>query len=423
MNLQNNKSFIKNVATLITGTVIAQIISLLGLIYIQRYYYGPEEFANFKLFYEFAAIFVGISALKLETGIVLEKNDNAARMLTNLSLKLVLITGLISFIALIAYSQFDSNLMKITNNIYLLILLPVTVISLGFTQVFNSWFTRKNSFKLMSVNKVSQNATSLFGQVIFAISNIKSFGLIYGRTIGLLVSNLIFFFKYLKNRPELQKEKGDVKKIVVKHNKFIYFTSPSVLLGGVVNFLLIDLFMKYYGDDFSGKIGSAYHYLGVSIAVITTSFAQVYYSKLSTIESKEELRKNYTFWFLRLFLIAFIGVIIMQFIPNSWDEIVLGKAWNGTLEIMKIMSIWMGIMFVSSSLSYIYIKLGRQKEMLIFDIVHIVLVYGCINYSHTIYNDGFTSLWWFTIAQSCFYLLVMVVTFIFISKYKPETSK
>ena len=406
-----------------TGTVIAQVISLLGLIYIQRYYYGPEEFANFKLFYEFAAIFVGISALKLETGIVLEKNDNAARLLTNLSLKLVLIAGLISFIALIAYSQFDSNLMKITNNIYLLILLPVTVVCLGFTQVFNSWFTRNNSFKLMSVNKVSQNATSLFGQVIFAISNIKSFGLIYGRTIGLLVSNLIFFFKYLKNRPELQKEKGDVKKIVVKHNKFIYFTSPSVLLGGVVNFLLIDLFMKYYGDDFSGKIGSAYHYLGISIAVITTSFAQVYYSKLSTIESKEELRKNYTFWFLRLFLIAFIGVIMMQFIPNSWDEVVLGKAWNGTLEIMKIMSIWMGIMFVSSSLSYIYIKLGRQKEMLIFDIVHIVLVYGCINYSHTIYNDGFTSLWWFTIAQSCFYLLVMVVTFIFISKYKPETSK
>ena len=105
-----------------------------------------------------------------------------------------------------------------------------------------------------------------------------------------------------------------------------------MLLGGVVNFLLIDLFMKYYGDDFSGKIGSAYHYLGVSIAVITTSFAQVYYSKLSTIESKEELRKNYTFWFLRLFLIAVIGVIIMQFIPNTWDELILGKAWNGTLE-------------------------------------------------------------------------------------------
>ena len=406
-----------------TGSVIAQVISLLGLIYIQRHYYGPEEFANFKLFYEFAAIFVGISALKLETGIVLEKNDNAARLLTNLSLKLVLITGLISFIALIAYSQFDSNLMKITNNIYLLILLPVTVVCLGFTQVFNSWFTRNNSFKLMSVNKVSQNATSLFGQVIFAISSVKSSGLIYGRTIGLFVSNLIFFFKYLKNSPEIQKEKGDVKKIVVKHNKFIYFTSPSVLLGGVVNFLLIDLFMKYYGDDFSGKIGSAYHYLGVSIAVITTSFAQVYYSKLSTIESKEELRKNYTFWFLRLFLIAFIGVIIMQFIPNSWDEIVLGKAWSGTLEIMKIMSIWMGIMFVSSSLSYIYIKLGRQKEMLIFHCIHIVLVYLSISYSHDMYNDSFTSLWWFTLAQSFFYLLVMVVTYIFIGKFKPETTK
>ena len=406
-----------------TGTVIAQLISLLGLIYVQRYHYGPGEFANFKLFYEFAAIFVGISALKLETGIVLEKNDNDARLLTNLSLKLVLITGIISFITLIVYSQFDSNLLKITNNIYLLILLPFTVISLGFTQVFNSWFTRNNSFKLMSVNKVSQNSTSLFGQVIFAIANIKSFGLIYGRTIGLLVSNLIFLFKYLKNRPVTNKEKGVIKKLVVKNNKFIYFTSPSVLLGGVINFLLIDLFMKYYGDDFSGKIGSAYHYLGISIAVVTTSFAQVYYSKLSAINSKDELRKNYTFWFLRLFLVAFIGVVIMQFIPNSWDEIVLGNAWNGTLEIMKIMSIWMGIMFVSSSLSYIYIKLERQKEMLILHIVHIVLVYASIEYSHAIYNDNMISLWWFALTQSFFYLSIMAITYVFINQFKPEASK
>lgn len=423
MSNSTNKSFIKNVLTLMTGTVIAQMISVLGLVYIQRYYYSPAEFANFKLFYEFAAIFVGISALKLETGIVLEKNDSDARLLTNLSLKLVLITGGISFFILIAYSQFDSNLMKITNNIYLLILLPFTVVFLGFTQVFNSWFTRNNSFKLMSVNKVSQNAASLFGQVTFAISNIKSFGLIYGRTIGLIVSNLIFFLKYLKRPTSTQKEKGDITKLVVKHNKFIYFTSPSVLLSGVVNFLLIDLFMKYYGDDFSGKIGSAYHYLGVSIAVITTSFAQVYYSKLSTIESKEELRQNYSYWFIRLFLIAFTGVIIMQLIPNSWDEMVLGKAWNGTLEIMKIMSIWMGIMFVSSSLSYIYIKLGRQKEMLFFHFIHIALVYSSISYSHEMYNDSFISLWWFTLAQSFFYLLVMIVTYIFIGKFNPETTK
>jgi len=406
-----------------TGTVIAQLISLLGLIYIQRYYYGPEEFANFKLFYEFAAIFVGISALKLETGIVLEKDVSKARSLTNLSLKLVLITGVVSFFALIVYSQFDSNLMKLTNNSYLLILLPITVILLGFTQVFNSWFTRSNSFKLMSLNKVAQNSTSLLGQVIFAISNLKSFGLIYGRSIGLFIANLIFIGKYFSPKNEIKSQKGITKELIIKHKKFIYYTSPSVLLGGFINFLLIDLFMKYYGEDFSGKIGSAYHYLGISIAVITTSFAQVYYSRLSTIESKEELRKNYSFWFLRLFAIAFIGVIIMQLIPNTWDEIILGEAWDGSLEIMKIMSIWMGIMFVSSSLSYIYIKLGRQKEMLFFHIIHIILVYFSIKYSHAIYDDSFTSLWWFTIAQSFFYLLVMVVTYIFISKFKPETPK
>jgi O-antigen/teichoic acid export membrane protein len=406
-----------------TGTVIAQLISLLGLIYVQRYYYGPEEFANFKLFYEFAAIFVGVSALRLESGIVLEKDDSKARSLTKLSLKLVLITGLISFISLIIFAQFDNGLAAFYNNKLLLVFLPIVVVLSGFIQVFNSWFTREKSFKTMSGNKVAQNSSSVGGQLSFALLNLKNSGLIYGRLVGLFIANLFFMQKYFSPKNETKSQKGITKELLVKNKKFILFTSPSVLLSGIINFLLIDLFMQYYGEDFSGKIGSAYHYLGISIAVITTSFAQVYYSKLSSIDSKEELRKNYTFWFLRLFSIAFIGVITVHFIPNTWDEIILGEAWDGSLEIMKIMSIWMGIMFVSSSLSYIYIKLGRQKEMLLFDIVHIVLVYGCINYSHTIYNDGFISLWWFTIAQSCFYLLVMLVTFIFISKYKPETSK
>jgi len=406
-----------------TGTVIAQLISLFGLIYIQRYYYGPEEFANFKLFYEFAAIFIGVSALRLESGIVLERNESKARSLTNLSLKLVLITGVISLISLIIYAQYDKGLATFYNNKLLLVLLPIAVILSGFIQVFNSWFTREQSFKLMSGNKVVQNSTTVGGQLYFGLIDLKNYGLIYGRLIGLFFANLIFVGKYFSSKNEVKSQRGVTKELFVKNKKFIFFTTPSVLLSGIINFLLIDLFMKYYGEDISGKIGSAYHYLGISIAVITTSFAQVYYSNISTIETKEELRKNYTFWFLRLLIIAFIGVVIMQFIPNSWDELILGEDWNGSLEIMKIMSIWMGIMFVSSSLSYIYIKLGRQKEMLFFDIIHIVLVYGSIKYSHMTYSDSFTSLWWFTIAQSFFYLLVMVVTYIFIRKFNPETSK
>jgi len=415
-----NKSFIKNVFTLITGTVIAQVISLVGLIYLQRYYYGPADFANFKLFYEFAAVFIGISALRLETGIVLERNNNKARLLTNLSLKLVIVTGIISLVVLYIYSYFDSNLTKITDNIYLLILLPISVILLGFIQVFNSWFTRENSFNLMSINKVAQNSTSLIGQLIFAISHSKSFGLIYGRTIGLLFSNALFFFKYLKNKPTIENEKGDVKKLVVKHKKFIYFTSPSVLLAGIINFLLIDLFMKYYGEDISGKIGSAYHYLGISIAVVTTSFAHVYYSKLSTMNSKNEIRKNYGYWCIRLFIIALIGVSIMQIIPNSWDQIILGKPWSGTLKIMKVMSIWMGVMFVSSSLSYIYIKLGRQKEMLFFAILHLGLIYCSIKIPYELGYSDFQCLWFFTWAQITYYVLAIIIAFHFINKYKLQ---
>lgn len=193
-----------------------------------------------------------------------------------------------------------------------------------------------------------------------------------------------------------------------------------MLIGGIVNFLLIDLFMKYYGEDISGKIGSAYHYLGISIAVVTTSFAQVYYSKLSAMDSKNEIRKDYSFWCIRLFIIALIGVSIMQIIPNSWDEIILGKPWSGTLKIMKVMSIWMGVMFVSSSLSYIYIKLGRQKEMLFFAILQLGLIYSSIKIPFELGYSDYQCLWYFTSAQVIYYVFAIIIAFYFINKFKIQ---
>ena len=80
----------------------------------------------------------------------------------------------------------------------------------------------------------------------------------------------------------------------------------------------------------------------------------------------------------------------------------------------------MSIMFISSSLSYIYIKLGRQKETLIFDFIHLFLATGAIYFAHSRFSDAIISLWAFTIVQCVFYTFAIIVAYYFISKFKED---
>jgi hypothetical protein len=65
----------------------------------------------------------------------------------------------------------------------------------------------------------------------------------------------------------------------------------------------------------------------------------------------------------------------------------------------------MGLMFMTSSLSYIFIRLGKQREIFFFDIFHLILIVGALYTSQLFFKDGLETLYVITIAQSIFYIL------------------
>ena len=70
-------SFTTNVATIVTGTAIAQIIAILATPIVTRFY-GPEAFGLFALFSSVAGIFTIIACLRYEPAIMLPNSDEGA---------------------------------------------------------------------------------------------------------------------------------------------------------------------------------------------------------------------------------------------------------------------------------------------------------------------------------------------------------
>jgi O-antigen/teichoic acid export membrane protein len=414
---KSNKNLLKNVATLMSGTLIAQIISFVTFTYLIRHYYSPTELSDFMWFYEFITIFATIGALRMEAGVILEQDDNIATQLMKLCLKSLVAFSVIGLLVALIGTFVNDSFQMILSNPIILIAVPIAIFSIGSVQLFTAWFTREQNFKTIATNKVVQNTGGALGQFLFALSKFTSIGLILGKVAGGILAFLFLARKYFTSKKEITAPISD--KVLLKRNKdFVLFSTPGTMIGTFINFLLIHLFLTYYSDDIAGEIGAAKFYLGLGFSIVSSAFAQVFYSNIAKIDDKKELRKYYTYWLLRLIAIAAVALIIIQIIPNSLVISILGEKWSNLLSSVRIMAIWMSIMFVSSSLSYIYIKVNQQKTLILFDLFHLLFIWLSIFISYKLFNDPTTSLIWFTIAQSIYYVIAIIAAYYFIEKFK-----
>ncbi len=421
--MKEKKSFIKSILTLMSGTAGAHLITLLALPFLQRYFYTTADFANFAWFYEFVMIFVMIGALRLETGIVLEKEERSARILTNLSLKLVLFSGVLGLLVSILGSLLFSNFRNVLSTPWMFALIPISIVSLGIIQVMNSWFTRNENFKFLAGSKIYQTSSTSATQVGLGLSKWIAGGLIIGRNIGTSIVSLVLLKKYIGTQTEpVNAQKNETKQLFRKHRDFVYFTTPSTFIGTFINFIFIDLFIRFYGEEITGSLATSKQYIGMGLAFISSAFAQVFYSQIAKIDSVAELKKYYTYWMKRLVVVSLAIFLVVSIIPNSWAPAILGEQWTQLMPVIKIMVIWMSVMFVSSSLSYIYIKLNRQKTLIFFDLVHLLLTIGSIVISYQLYHDFWVSLYWFTVAKGIYYLFALFATYYFFENPVAEKN-
>ena len=109
--------FSRNVFTLVSGTAIAQFISIAASLIISRLY-TPDDFGVFTIFISIASLISLLLAGRYELAINLPKSDNEGLNVLGLSIKLNLIISFFLFIlSLLLFFIFDhfitdSNLLK-----------------------------------------------------------------------------------------------------------------------------------------------------------------------------------------------------------------------------------------------------------------------------------------------------------------------
>jgi len=406
-----------------SGTVIAQLISLLSLIALQRWFYGPEEFGRFKLFFEFVTIFSSIASFKLENAIVIEQAPKIVKKLVGITTNLAAYSAIVSFLIFLVGAQYNNQLFNLNEDKINLLLIPIAVFTIGIFQVYTLYFTKIANFQAISKIKVFQSSITAGGQILSGIISSSYLGLIIGKVIGGIFS-ILFSIGIYRKIPLPLTSKNDVPNsvnLIKKHKDFILFTTPGVFISGIINFLSVYIFLNQFGDSIGGEIATAHHYLALIIAVFSTSFAQVFYSRIAQINSKQELQATYFYFLKRLSIISVVSMSLLYLIPNFLVLYIFSDKWSTLFSYIKIAMFWSFTMLVASSLSFIFIKTKKQHFTFILDILHLIMILGLIYFfNNTPTLVPFEALTYFTIIQIAFYIIALVTSIFAVITFKEE---
>jgi O-antigen/teichoic acid export membrane protein len=412
--------FTKNVSVLVTGTAFSQAIPFLLLPVFQRWFYSPHDFGIFSLYISISSPFIAIASLKYEYAIVLSRDTRAVMNVFFLSLLLVFgITLLLIIAVVLVYT----GLIDFENQeavIPYLWTLPVVVFFAGLYEVFNYWNTREKNYKKIAGSKVYQSVASELVKAVGGLLKMGNWGLITGRIFGHIISVFYlgssFFRNFKSDYPLVSRQ--EMRKQALHYIHFPAFTMPTVFVSTFSSTLFSVMIIKYYGSELLGIVSVSSQYVAVPLGIISGSFANVFYQKIATIDSKTHMLSLYKSLCIRLMLVSFLFMIIVFLVPAELIVFVLGQKWAGLVIYLKIFIVGLSFSFVSSSLSFIYTRLMKQRIMLLFGLFQLALTYCSIYLGYYLYGRPVETIWLYTIGQSLYYLVTIYAAVRFIKTSK-----
>ncbi|MFN3916372.1 MAG: lipopolysaccharide biosynthesis protein [Flavobacteriales bacterium] len=413
----NEKKFIKSVFTLAGGTFVAQLLPFIVLPVLQRDYFGPTEFGLLTLYVTLSDLLIGISGMKYEYAIVNTNRLKDAVNLLSLSVVSILTMSIFSLVVLSIIYFLIPSLSFVQNLGLFLFFVPLSVLFYGVFDAINFWLNRSEKYLHMSLGKVVYSGASESVKLISGIRGLGD-GLIFGRIAGQFLAfcfNVILFFKNYRNMLGLVSLKR-MKELVVIHKRYPIYVMPSVLIGALITFAYIQLFQEYFGGEKVGLMGVSVSYIAVAFGILSSAFGQVFYKKIADVKDYFQLKKLYVRYALWLCVPSALTVLFVYLLPDEWVVDFLGERWAEMLPVTRIMVLWMSVSFVSSSLSFIYLKLEIQKTMFLLDLIHLVLVIAFVIIGHTITGTFMGTLYYFVAAQFIHYLMAIYIALFYLKK-------
>ncbi|MEM6346881.1 MAG: oligosaccharide flippase family protein, partial [Bacteroidota bacterium] len=376
-------SFWRSVTTLISGNLLSQAISVLGLIVLARLYL-PDAYGVFGFFIASVAVMVVIVNGGYEMAVMLPRAAERAHQLVLLSCRIAIGLGLILSLVFLLFGDAFISWGQVEEMGYWYFMIPLSILLEGLAQPLQMALNRQQQYRLMSISKVVRSALTvgLSMAMGWQFSDFK--GLIAGYVLGQLGYMLLSYWGYRRSaQPITLKDLWTVQASAAKEFKdFPIYGILSGWLYTAAKHLPFFFLPRFFDASVNGQFTKAERVLNLPPVLVSMPVGRVFYREATRVAQEEPealagLTKR-TFWQLAGLGLPVL-IVIMLWGPQIFG-LVLGEVWTEAGEYARWLMPWLYLTFIASPLSYLIDIKRKLKEFLWYNIFQFVVRLAALLY-------------------------------------------
>jgi O-antigen/teichoic acid export membrane protein len=370
--------FAKSVMTLVTGTVLSQII-VLALSPIISRLYTPEESANFSIYMRIILFVSTIATARFESALALPKRIEHAFSLYRLLIQLIIISFFSSIFIVALMALFWT---KESTTSFILLMVPLGFAPLCLMNIGNNWGLRNGEFREVSKVRMLNSLSMNLSNILFGFLGLGYKGLIFGFIVGVILPASWFSRKYhllkLKFKDfSLNKRKRIIGKTYLEFPKV---NLPHAIIDITREILIVFFILLYYDKITLGSYDFSFKMLKLPLTVLGSAIGQVYFQKIANKKNNGESLFGITLETIRnLFLFSIIPFGVLFFIGDDLFAFVFGENWRKAGEYSQIMAPWLMLNLIVSPISQLPIVVGKLKMFFWIGLIGSLLLISFLN--------------------------------------------
>lgn len=361
----NIKTDLFHSSLLLSGSLIAQLVAFALYPVITRLY-TPGQFGEFSVFLSITGILTILATGRFEYALMLPKDETEAKALKTIGLRWCIRFSALCFVVCLGLGFFKS--LRIPG----LYLIGIYVFLSGTIQIFTLYRNRLKQYKKLAQVSVVQNATSSGSKVLLGFAGFQNVGLFWGSILGQMVSLWVISRTFISGA--LLHRSANHKEILGKYSAFPKYRMVQALINSLSSNLPIFFITIYFSSKEAGYFSLI---LGLGYKVITlvsSALYQVLYRRFTDEKNNHQpLLPLFGKYLLILATISIVPAVPVFIFSKSLISLFFGPDWTEAAVYMQIMIPWLVLVFIGSPFAFIPDVFSKQREIFIFDTIHLLL--------------------------------------------------
>jgi len=357
-------SFGHDVLKLVSGTALAQILTVLAMPLLTRLY-APEPFGTLVLFISLSSVISLISCMGYELAIMLPETDEQAANVLGVSLGFVTIVSVLT-VPFVWWSRaslsqwFDAP--GLTSYLWLM---PPTVFITGIFLALSCWNVRSRRFSRLSVARISQSLAALSTQLGGGYAGVANGGMLIGGHIaGQATATAVLAGQIWRDDRTLIWRSLQLRVMlsaIRRYRRFPLYGSWSALLNTVSWQTPALLLSAFFSPIVAGCYALGFRILQMPMSLIGSAIAQVFFQRAADARSQGTVGHLTEAVFRRLVLISLFPMLTLAIVGRDLYIVAFGSRWAEAGHYTQILSVWALFWFISSPLQDLTSALEKQR--------------------------------------------------------------